>query len=401
MSVQIISRAQLCFRTIVAVVMALSLLLAPALAEEAQEELKTVDADGFSQITGDNTLIARDAAINDALRKAVEQAVGSFISAESLVENYQILSDNVYTKTEGFVKNYKVIGETQTQGLFKATVRATVAVGNIQRDLDAMGLLMAKVEKPRVLFIVSEDIPGHPSDTLKRLGDGGDISMPAAESAMKELFLNKGFNVVDIESSADRVDVRPEAKSSGLTNEKARRLGRTLDAEIVVRVKAVARPGGATPGSQVKAYLADISADAIRVDDARVMASVLSRGTARNISDVSGGIDAISKASGDAAEKLMDQIIVKWSKGNIIAVKLTGVAGYTDVVDIINMLKKEVRGVKAVYQRRFAGNEVTLEVEANVPAKAVADALARHSKRPAKILRATQNSIEAEFASGK
>ena len=391
-----IGTGRLCISTVVAVVMALLLCSSPALAEEAQD-LKTVDADGFSQITGDNALIARDAAIADALRKAVEQAVGSFISSESVVENYQILSDNVYTKTEGYVKNYKVIGETQTQGLFKATVRATVAIGNIQHDLDALGLLMAKVEKPRVLFIVSEDIPGHPSDTLKRLGDGEGVSMPAAESAMKDIFLNKGFNVVDIESSADMVDVRPSAKSSGLTNEKARRLGKSLDAEIVVRVKAVARQGGKTPGSQVSAYLADISADAIRVDDARVMASVLSRGTARNISDVSGGIDAISKASGDAAEKLMDQIIAKWSKGNIIVIKLTNVAGYTDIVDIINMLKKEVRGVKAVYQRRFAGDEATLEVEANVPAKAIADALARHSKRPAKILRATQNAIEAEF----
>ncbi|MBI5235452.1 MAG: hypothetical protein HY886_04310 [Deltaproteobacteria bacterium] len=394
---RIIGSRRLRIRTIVAVVMALLLYSSPAPAEETQEELKTVDADGFSQITGDNALIARDAAISDALRKAVEQAVGTFISAESVVENYQILSDNVYTKTQGYVKNYKVIGETQTQGLFKATVRATVAVGSIQHDLDALGLLMAKVEKPRVLFIVSEDIPGHPSDTLRRLGDNGDVSMPAAESAMKEIFLNKGFNVVDVESSADKVDVRPSAKSSGLTNDKAKRLGKALDAEIVVRVKAVARQGGKTPGSEVSAYLADISADAIRVDDARVMASVLSRGTARNISDVSGGIDAISKASGDAAEKLMDQIIAKWSKGNIIVIKLTGIAGYTDIVDIINMLKKEVRGTKAVYQRRFAGDEATLEVEANVPAKAIADALARHSKRPAKILKVTQNAIEAEF----
>lgn len=47
--------------------------------------------------------MGRDAAIWDALRQAVEQALGAFIQSESIVENYQLISDNIFSKTAGYI----------------------------------------------------------------------------------------------------------------------------------------------------------------------------------------------------------------------------------------------------------------------------------------------------------
>ncbi|MCK7503639.1 MAG: hypothetical protein MZV70_05675 [Desulfobacterales bacterium] len=54
-----------------------------------------------------------DQAISDALRKAVEQGVGAYIDGETRVENFQLISDRIYSRASGFVSSYRVIHEEQ------------------------------------------------------------------------------------------------------------------------------------------------------------------------------------------------------------------------------------------------------------------------------------------------
>ncbi len=49
-------------------------------------------------VDGGRKDIARDHAIKCALRKVVEKAVGTFISSDTVVENYEVLSDRIYSK---------------------------------------------------------------------------------------------------------------------------------------------------------------------------------------------------------------------------------------------------------------------------------------------------------------
>ena len=63
-----------------------------------------VEAEGVAAILNGDTDIARDKAIVDAQRKAVEQAAGVLISSESLVENYDLLSDRILTQSSGYIQ---------------------------------------------------------------------------------------------------------------------------------------------------------------------------------------------------------------------------------------------------------------------------------------------------------
>lgn len=389
----------ICLASIIKFLLLSILILSPLIVAAAEPEppSSTVDAIGTSVVSGGNTALARDAAIADALRKAVEQAVGTLIASDTMVENYQVLNDSVYTKTQGYVQRYNVINEGQTmQGMYQATVRATVALGRIKDDLNAMGLLQKKMERPRVLFMIAEKNIGHKYYVFWWWGRseyrGETVDISAAESTLKEIFLNKGFNVVDMTGSTDKIEVSDAFKVSDLTQDGARKIGKNLNAEIVVYGKAVATEGPRTPGSSVGSYLADITAQAVRVDDGVVLASTKGHGVSRNISEVTGGTEAISKASAEAADKMIDQIAAKWSSGHSVTLKVRGVTDYRKMADFKNMIKARVRGVESIYQRNFEGTEIFFEVDSKVPAQNLADEIAR-LPLPLKVTGTTSNTI--------
>jgi hypothetical protein len=111
--------------------------------------IKEVMVEGVSSIEGGRKDIARDHAIKDALRKAVEQAVGTFISSETVVENYEVLSDRIYSKAEGYVAEYKVLREKVEGDLYRVLISAKVKMGDIKDDLKAIGILVEYLGRPR------------------------------------------------------------------------------------------------------------------------------------------------------------------------------------------------------------------------------------------------------------
>ncbi|MBI2412282.1 MAG: hypothetical protein HYV24_03635 [Deltaproteobacteria bacterium] len=333
-----------------------SIPLTNSFADEPRE--RTVEATGIATVSGGDLAVARDAAVADALRKAIEQAVGTLVASDTLVENYQPLRDNVYTKTAGYIRSYTVIREGQSPGLYQATVKAIVAIGNIKDDLGAMGLMQVKAERPRVLFMIAEKNIGRRYYAFWWWGRseymGESIDMSSAEASLKEKFMEKGFNVVD--SSAGTVVIDDAFRVEDLSSERAARIGRDLNAEVVVYGKALATAGPRTPGSNVGSYIADITAQAVRVDDGVVLGSAKGHGVSRHISEVTGGTEALSKAAIDVSDKLIAQIAAKWSGGaQPVTLKITNINDYKRLSDIKNALKSRVRGVSAIYQRKFEG----------------------------------------------
>ncbi len=355
----------------------------PARCQEppAQEAggVKTVEASGTAVIKGGNTALARDSAISDALRKAVEQAVGLIVSSDTAVKNYQLLEDNVYTRTQGYVKDYSITGESISGGTVNVSVRATIATGPLEDDLAAMGLLQKKVERPRVLFMIAEKNIGHRRYVFwwwgrtDYMGEVVDIS--AADSTLKEVFLKKGFNVVDISGSAATFSTSDAFRVADLTQTGARSIGKRLNADVVVYGKAVAMEGPRTPDSSVGTYIADVVAEAVRVDDGVVLGSGLGHATSRSIAGISGGTEAISKASVELAERLTDQITAAWSGPQNVTLRIKGISDYRDLATFKKSLKGSVRGVGAIFQRSFSDGEAVLEVEGDVSAQKLADGI--------------------------
>lgn len=174
----------------------------------------------------------------------------------------------------------------------------------------------ANGEKPRILFMIAEQNIGHQHYVFWWWGGneyrGETVDMSAAETALKEAFLNKGFDVADISGTTDTLEISNAFMVADISNAGAIQIGKKVNAEIVVKGKALAKEGPRTPGSSVGSYVADVTAEAIRIDNGQVLASSKGHGVSRNISEVTGGIEALSKAGSELADRLIEQIYAKW-----------------------------------------------------------------------------------------
>lgn len=83
----------------------------------------------------------------DALVNAMQQAVGSFLDSETLIENDQIIKDKVLSVSDGFVKSYDVIaGPTgKPNGLVEITIKAVVQKGKVIERLQEARVMKGNV----------------------------------------------------------------------------------------------------------------------------------------------------------------------------------------------------------------------------------------------------------------
>jgi hypothetical protein len=359
-----------------------------AWSDHALAQTQTVVAEGMAGVQGDPA-IARDNAIQDALRKAVEQAVGTMVASETLVENFQVVKDNIYNKSTGYIKEYKIVKESPGKDLHTVTISAVVGTGDLKNDLGALGLMQARVGKPRTLFMIAEQNIGQ-EILLYWWGSWGSrggaafagqsVEMAVSETVLKEEFLNRGFNVIDISAVTGKFEISNAYRIADLTDTGAREIGRKMGAEIIIKGKALAKEGPRTAGSSVGSYLADITLSAVRVDNGQVLASARNSAPARHISQHVGGNQAIENAARGIADKLIEQITAKWtaetSGGQLIQLTIRGLSGMKDLVKIKEFLRGKVRGVQNVIQRSFEKGEAVLEVDAKGTAQSIGDELA-------------------------
>jgi len=371
-------------------------------------EPQVVSATGVAPFSAGDEAKARDMAIQDAMRKAVEQAVGTMVAAETAVENYQLIRDSVLTKTQGYIQKYDVVSAGAKGNLYEVIISATVAVENLKNDLAALGLLHAQVEKPRVLFMIAEQNIGQEYYVFWWYGKsefkGQHFDMAASETAMKEEFINKGFNIVDISVATGKIDISNAYRIADLTDTGAKEIGRKLGAEVVVKGKALAKAGPRTAGSSVGSYVADITASAIRVDNGAVLASGRGHGVSRNISEVTGGTEALERAARELSGKMIDQITAKWSSevqaGGMIQVTIKGIEEYSDLSAFKDVIKAQIRGVNAIYQRSVEGGVAVFDVDYKGSAQQLADEIAKKKFTAIpklKVTGATANTLEITF----
>ena len=74
----------------------------------------------------------KEEATHLALRSAIEQAYGTFVSANTTIINDKIVKDEIATVTSGNIKGYEEVNATQLQsGRYYVTLKATVSIGNL------------------------------------------------------------------------------------------------------------------------------------------------------------------------------------------------------------------------------------------------------------------------------
>ncbi|GEM_PF-3602678 len=101
--------------------------------------------------------VARDRAIDDALRRAVEQALGTFVSSETIVKNYRLIEDRILSRAEGYVSSYRIVSEEIEDSLYRVRILAEVRKGKLEEDAETIKNMVLR--KGRPLIYVESKVP--------------------------------------------------------------------------------------------------------------------------------------------------------------------------------------------------------------------------------------------------
>ncbi len=121
------------------------------------DEPTTVTVDGISTIIGEDRARARDEALRDAYRMALEKA-GVNISAYTEMVDLVVIKDVVQANVEGYVKSWQIDGEgVRDDGLYFVTITAKVVTEAIKKDdKEALKLIINIMGNPRFIVLVDE-----------------------------------------------------------------------------------------------------------------------------------------------------------------------------------------------------------------------------------------------------
>lgn len=100
---------------------------------------------GFTAMAQDVTLIVngqgrtKDEAINSALRSAVEQAYGVFVSSNIEILNDELLKDEIVSVSSGNIKSFTEVGANVHNGIISVTLEAIVSTSTLASYAKAKG----------------------------------------------------------------------------------------------------------------------------------------------------------------------------------------------------------------------------------------------------------------------
>jgi hypothetical protein len=347
-----------------------------ALPAAAQEPL--FEALGQAPIVAGDRVRARERALDEALRQAVEQATATVLEPSDLVARASDLKLRIYPKAKSYVANYRILDEgEQPPGTFQVHLSASVATGRLARDLSGAtaNVAVAAVKKTRAVVCATVN------------GDGSD-AMPAADKVLRELIV------------ARRVDALPGPQPCDPAG--AASVARSGSAQAALTAEVQVMPAGEIRGTTLAAASAHAVVKLVE-PDGRVSAS----GDAERGGYAGAGSQAATAATRaavvEAARTIEPMLAQRWSTqsgptGGVV-VRVTGMSRWAEYVALTRALGA-LPGVAAVEPRRFVRGEVDLLVRTASAAAQLAAHLSRVPPPGLRVgVRANGDTLELEVAS--
>ena len=317
-----------------------------------------VETEGKAYLGEDGLVNAEKKAINDGLRRAVEQAVGTFISSSTMVKNAQLIEDKILKSSQGYIKEYQVINKSIEDGIYIVKLKVKVGRKALADDLDALKLNIKRIGNPRVMVLISQKVENYYVELPNGL----------AETEMMNQFIGSGFQVID-RYKVDSLINREERRSiiSGDYN-LAVKLSSQLQADFIVvgNLKSnyidLRKTLDGIAGS-LKSYNSQVEARVINVATAQVIAAVTGDGKGVGINKEMAAKKSIIEATNNITDELIDKMsneLIQHEK--TIQLQVNGVSSLSQLTQLKRTLPT-LSGVVNVYFREFANELLTFDID--------------------------------------
>ncbi|MBI5484818.1 MAG: hypothetical protein HY888_10200 [Deltaproteobacteria bacterium] len=308
---------------------------------------------------------SKEQALVSAMRSAVEQGVGAYLTSSTTVVDSALVEDKILSHSKGYVSSYKIIREGRTENGFSVTISAKVDNKTIKGDIDALTILRNNVGNPRILVALSKKNEG------AQIFKSADF-LDEIYNSIVETLTDKQFRVVD-KASAERFAQQVATTHEINTNlNKAAAYGLKFNAEysLLYSVSGTVRDG--TVG---KGVLLRIKSQLIDNTRSQVITSKLveQAGNGQTIES------ALEKAARDGGKKIVNpmvEIIQKnWmdmqQNGALYTVVIDGMDDSEDIARFTGMLEKfplvnsakevESGGGKTTFEATYKGKRDQLD----------------------------------------
>ena len=216
---------------------------------------------------------------------------------------------------------------------------------------------------PRVMFMIDEQNIGDSKNRYHYLS----VDINVTENSLLNKFIEKGFECVD--PATVRQNLQQDQAIAVLqgNTQMAAAIAKKLGAEVVITGKAIAKVASGFNLGGMKSCQANITARVIKADVATIIATSSAHAAYPHIDEVTGGTEAIKKASNKLADDLINKITKKWKdefyRATTVKVVVHGIKSFSQVNDFKNTLKYLIRGVKDIYSRNVTGSMAELDVK--------------------------------------
>lgn len=323
----------------------------------ANEFSKTVEVEGVGAIIDKNHAKARDEALWDAQRKAVEKGIGVFLNSETLVENAELLQDNIYTKSNGYVKKYEIIKEKKDDFLYYIKIKATVKTSEIGNKLIEMGLVK-KVGDPRIMIII-------PERNLNKISHE-----VIAETQLINSFVKAGYRIVD-PNQVKKIRNSEKIKKLNEGNISiAREIAQEFGADIIISGRASSSEKGEIYG--MISCGATVNIRAIKADSGEIIFAESSNAASTDLSKEMAAKKAIRAAGLILAEggiepngRKVEAILPKVAKALLEKPSVQVLISNIKNEDYLNLLKtlKAERTIKNVFPRNYSNKKARIDID--------------------------------------
>lgn len=344
----------------------------------AAGSLQTVTVKGYGT--------SQDEALNDALRNAVEQAVGTLVDSQTLSQNSEIVNDEIYTKSQGFVQDYDILNQEQNNGQTVLTVKATI---NTAPD----SALMNKLQKLKLIHIIKDPriaviIPEY--HITRKIPD------PAGETAVIRKLREAGFTRILDHKQIEENRYRNVIKAINEGNTKdALALATKYHLDYLITGEGFSEYVGDIQGSGVISCRARVEARLFKVDTGEIIAANGFHMGGVDITESAAAKAALNNAGEAMGDYMVEQLMAYASnpeKGLQLLVK--GVPSFNKI-SILEENLKQIHGMKEVYIRDYSGGIATIDLNYTGSAKTLAAALEKLSDISLNVTEVSNGSVQA------
>ena len=114
-----------------------------------------LQVEGTAQIIKNDIAGAREAAVKNALERAIMQAAAKILSDKYEDEKFQALKSILMSKADRYIKNYRIVSENTQPSDYAATLAVVVDLSFVRDDLMAMGIYQDQGNKSNLRVSLS------------------------------------------------------------------------------------------------------------------------------------------------------------------------------------------------------------------------------------------------------